>query len=540
TETVNGSTDISVTPVNETPTDLNLDNTVIDENLSPNSVVGTFSTTDSDNGDTFTYALVAGDGDRDNLAFIINGDQLQINETADFETKSSYSIRVQSTDGSGGSYQEQLTINVNNINEAITDLDLDNITISENLPPNSVVGTFSTTDPDNGDTFTYALVAGDGDRDNSAFIINGDQLQINETADFETKSSYSIRVQSTDGSGDSYQEQLTIKVDDVNENSPPIPNPGTIQFSNPTFIVTEGTPTATVTITRTGGSDGIIDAIVNLVEGSATQNQDYSNPNPTIISFADKDTTSQSITIPIIDDNLAEATETVNLFLTDINGNATIGIPNNATLQLFDNDRNPPSMSPIPENLRTRFLPNITIPREPDSLTGGESIVLSLGEVFNVTETTESTTLSFKYTSTNINNQVRFFNINDIEIGSPVTLPPTTVEIVTPIVLPPNTSSVMIGNATTEVEDIQLIVESTPRINTRIANSLNISNGSLFEDFDPYAEVKIIDDYYFKEDSQQLDINSIQKNEYISVPVQNFNELPQFIPEVSFGYNQYI
>ena len=340
---------------------------------------------------------------------------------------------------------------------------------------------------------------------------------------------------------------MTINVNDVNENSPPIPNPGTIQFSNPTFTITEGTPTATVAITRTGGSDGIIDATVNLVEGSATQNQDYSNPNPTIISFADKDTTSQSIAIPIIDDNLVETTETVNLLLTDINGNATIGTPNNAVLQLFDNDGNPASVSPIPENIRTRFFPNLITPREPDSLTGGESIVLSLGEVFNVMETTELATLSFKYTSRNINNQVRFFNINGVEIGSPITLPPTLenngtriLEIVTPIVLPPNTSSVMIGSATTEVEDIQLIVQSTPRINTRIANSLNISNGSLFKDFDPHAEVKIIDNYYFKEDSQQLDINSIQKNEYISVPVQNFNELPQFIPEVGFEYNQYI
>ena len=202
---------------NSPPTDLDLDNKTIDENVAPNSVVGTFSTTDPDSGDSFTYTLVTGNGDTDNSAFTINGDQLQINDSPDYETKSSYSVRVQTTDGDGASYTEQLTINVNDVNEAPTDLDLDNKTIDENVAPNSVVGTFSTTDPDSGDSFTYTLVTGNGDTDNSAFTINGDQLKINDSPDYETKSSYSIRVQTTDKEGASHTEQLTINVNDVNE-----------------------------------------------------------------------------------------------------------------------------------------------------------------------------------------------------------------------------------------------------------------------------------------------------------------------------------
>merc|ERR1712131_566213 len=96
-------------------------NTTIPENVAPNSLVGTFSTTDPDNGDSFTYALVIGDADTDNQAFTINGDQLQINTTPDFESQSSYSILVETTDESGASFQEQLTININDINEAPTD-----------------------------------------------------------------------------------------------------------------------------------------------------------------------------------------------------------------------------------------------------------------------------------------------------------------------------------------------------------------------------------------------------------------------------------
>ncbi|MBO1351451.1 MAG: hypothetical protein EBE86_030645 [Hormoscilla sp. GUM202] len=105
---------------NAAPTDLNLDNNSINENSVANTVVGTFSTTDPDTGDTFTYQLVAGTGDADNAAFTIVGDQLQINSSPDFETKSSYSIRVQTTDAGGLSYSENFTININDVNEAST------------------------------------------------------------------------------------------------------------------------------------------------------------------------------------------------------------------------------------------------------------------------------------------------------------------------------------------------------------------------------------------------------------------------------------
>ncbi|MBC6421128.1 MAG: hypothetical protein GDA38_05850, partial [Hormoscilla sp. SP12CHS1] len=70
-----------------------------------------------------------------------------------FETQSSYSIRVQTTDAGGESYSENLTINISDVNEDPTDLNLDNNSINENSVANTVV--VSTTGPDTGDTFTY-------------------------------------------------------------------------------------------------------------------------------------------------------------------------------------------------------------------------------------------------------------------------------------------------------------------------------------------------------------------------------------------------
>ncbi|MDE5120967.1 MAG: cadherin domain-containing protein, partial [Trichodesmium sp. St19_bin1] len=211
------------TPIddNQAPTALKLDNKTINENEPDNSLIGNFSTTDLDSGNNFTYELVTGDGDTDNKAFTINNDQLKINDSPNYENQSSYSIRVKTTDEEGASLEKQLIINVNDVNETPTDLDLDNKTIDENVAPQSVVGKFSTIDPDQGDSSTYELVTDAVDTDNSAFSINSDQqLQINDSPDFETKSSYSIRVKTTDGGGASLEKPLTINVNDVYEGIP--------------------------------------------------------------------------------------------------------------------------------------------------------------------------------------------------------------------------------------------------------------------------------------------------------------------------------
>jgi hypothetical protein len=210
------------TPSNQAPTDLALSATTVNENVAPNTVIGTFSSTDPDTGNSFIYSLVAGTGDTDNTAFSIMGNQLQINNSPDFETKNSYSIRVKTTDQGGLGFEKVLTITVNDVNEtpgnlAPTDLALSATTVNENVPVNTVIGTFSSTDPDTGNSFTYSLVAGTGDTDNTAFSIVGNQLQINNSPDFETKNSYSIRVKTTDQGGLGFEKVLVITVNDVNE-----------------------------------------------------------------------------------------------------------------------------------------------------------------------------------------------------------------------------------------------------------------------------------------------------------------------------------
>lgn len=100
------------------PTDIELTNSEVAENLPVGTAVGSFSTIDTEAGETHTYSLVAGEGDSDNDSFEIIDNILQTQASFDYETKDEYSIRVQTADGNGGVYWEQFTIDVTDVDEA--------------------------------------------------------------------------------------------------------------------------------------------------------------------------------------------------------------------------------------------------------------------------------------------------------------------------------------------------------------------------------------------------------------------------------------
>jgi len=202
---------------NESPTNITLSATSIAENAGANAVVGTLSTTDADAGNTFTYTLVAGTGATDNASFNILGSQLRATTSLNFETKNSYSVRVRSTDQGGLFTEKVFTISVTNVNETPTDIALSASTIAENAGANAVVGTLSTTDPDTSNTYTYTLVAGTGSTDNASFNISGAQLRATASLDYETKSSYTVRVRATDQGGLFTEKAFTVTVTNVAE-----------------------------------------------------------------------------------------------------------------------------------------------------------------------------------------------------------------------------------------------------------------------------------------------------------------------------------
>ena len=65
--------------------------------------------------------------------------------------------------------------------------------VVENSPVGTVIGMLGAIDPDYGDSFTFELVAGDGDRDNSSFSVDNEQLVAATGFDFEAGATRSIR-----------------------------------------------------------------------------------------------------------------------------------------------------------------------------------------------------------------------------------------------------------------------------------------------------------------------------------------------------------
>jgi hypothetical protein len=191
-----------------------LDDNLIAENAGPNAPVGVFSATDPDAGSSFTYQLVSGTGDSGNAAFNINGSTLQATNSLDFETQSVYSIRVRVRDNGTPTRNrvEVFSINVTDANDAPTSLSLSNTRVIEQQPSGTTVGTFSSADPDSGDTHTYSLASGPGGADNSAFTIAGNTLKTAAVFNFSVKKSYSIRVRTTDSGGAAFDRDFTISV----------------------------------------------------------------------------------------------------------------------------------------------------------------------------------------------------------------------------------------------------------------------------------------------------------------------------------------
>ena len=100
-----------------------------------------------------------------------------------------------------------------------------------------------------------------------------------------------------------------------------VPN-GTFQFSAPTYSVSESGVVATITVNRVGGSEGIATVRVDTTDDTAIAPDDYAESGQ-ILVFGPGETT-QTFTIPIVDDGDDETDETVDLALSNPTGRRSL------------------------------------------------------------------------------------------------------------------------------------------------------------------------------------------------------------------------
>ena len=208
-----GTVTIEVTGTNDAPTAVDLSSASVDENAS-GSVIGTLTTTDVDTSDTHSYSVddarfevVEQDG-----AFVL---KLKDGVSLDHETEPTVTLTVTTTDNHGGSVSEDFTIDVGDLNEAVTAKDAAETT-SEN---GTLRGSVTATDLD-GDAITYSLDGQPAEgtvtlQDDGSYSFEPgtafDDLAVGESREV------SFTFSADDGKGSTDQGTVTIEVTGTND-----------------------------------------------------------------------------------------------------------------------------------------------------------------------------------------------------------------------------------------------------------------------------------------------------------------------------------
>jgi hypothetical protein len=211
---------VNVSNVNEAPTAIALSANTIAENIdtSDGVKVGDITITDPDvSGNSNVLSLEGADA----ASFEIRGTELfYIGTSPNFEAKDTYDVTIKSTDGTL-TFTQPVTINVTDVNEAPTAVDLINTTTSlaENLDTTArvKVADLQISDDDLGAN-TVTLT---GDDAASFEVENGVlYLKAGTTLDYEGKASYAVTVNVVDASvagSAPVTKDFTLTVTDVNE-----------------------------------------------------------------------------------------------------------------------------------------------------------------------------------------------------------------------------------------------------------------------------------------------------------------------------------
>jgi Ca2+-binding RTX toxin-like protein len=199
----------------EKPTQVNLTGTSVAELAANGELVGTLSAGDVNPDDAFTYSLTNDAGGRFKLdasgTKVVVADGYKI----DFEQARMHTIVVRATDKAGHFTDQTFTIDVLDIAEAPTQVNLSGSSVAELAASGELVGILSAVDPNPGDTVTYSLTDDAGglfklDASGTKVVV-ADGIKI----DFEQAKTHTVTVRATDKAGHFKDQIFTIVVRDI-------------------------------------------------------------------------------------------------------------------------------------------------------------------------------------------------------------------------------------------------------------------------------------------------------------------------------------
>jgi hypothetical protein len=205
---------ININDINETP----LLGAAGPVNFFENTTIGTslltVSGSDVDSGQALSYSIQSGNTGN---VFAIDAatGEITLAGAVDFETLALYNLVIRVTDdGTGSLFAEQtVTFNIDDLNDAPSDIALSNNIVQENSASNTVIGLLSATDQETGQPHTFTLV----NEITGRFTIVGNQLLVAGGIDYEQGATVDLTIRADDGFGGTFDKIFTILVGNVNE-----------------------------------------------------------------------------------------------------------------------------------------------------------------------------------------------------------------------------------------------------------------------------------------------------------------------------------
>ena len=183
-----------------------MSNSAVDENSGIGTVVGNLATSDPDNGQSFSYSLVDDAGGlfqiqnkqikvaiENSNCLNLGGVQCRIN----YEKQRHINLRVKTEDNGSPrlSFEKELTITVNDVNDRPRDVRLSTNSLPENATKGFIIGQFTATDEDVGQNITFRLT----DDDNGRFALRADGFVTKaKDTNYESAKAHKITVEASD------------------------------------------------------------------------------------------------------------------------------------------------------------------------------------------------------------------------------------------------------------------------------------------------------------------------------------------------------
>ncbi len=166
-------------------------------------------------------------------------------------------------------------------------------------------------------------------------------------ADGETLRSFEITIvdDDLDEENETFYLNLTHPTGEaLLSNQPQVPvtildddGPGALSLAAVSYAVNESRDQASVSVLRTGGSEGRVTVDISLVDDTARVDSDYLLPDSERLTFASGEI-AKEVLIPLVQDEVHEGNESFNLLLSSPGGGAAITQPASTTITILDDD----------------------------------------------------------------------------------------------------------------------------------------------------------------------------------------------------------